>query len=213
LNLATPDLNARVAPDRVIKTDDYPFETLPAFCKDISTPLKFIQEKNTRDKFKMNNPESRKFYYGSPLFIVDQQVTRDVDYLSNLEFQQLDSIYLYYDNQKLTEFFGFAGFSGVVVINSKRGDLEVPNDLRIQEFSIGGLQPEIVKHENQPSELPRLNPLLLWEPSLNTNQNGQAGFSFVQSDDISIYQIEVVAQSSDGKRGYGKLEYRSHRTF
>ncbi|GJM29410.1 MAG: hypothetical protein DHS20C17_20450 [Cyclobacteriaceae bacterium] len=214
MQFSIPNLAETLKPDRRIKATDYPFENLIDFCNEISTPLKFVTEKSAGSSFKMFNPESRNFYFGSPLFIVDQQLTRDVDYLSSLEFQKLDSISLYYSNQNLSNYFGFAGFSGVVVITSKSGNLKVPRDLLTQQFNIGGLQPEMVEDKpHRPPQVPLFQPRLLWEPSLNTNQQGRAAFSFTQSDDISVYQIEVVAQSAAGLRGYRKLEYQSHRTF
>jgi len=196
------------APDRSFKATDYPFENIPSFCKALSTPLKYLKEKKGDFEFRMFNPESRNFYFGIPLFIIDGQMTKDVAFLSTLDFQSIDEISLYYDNLRLSNNFGFAGFSGVVIITSKDGGLEVPVAQSTQVFQVNGMQPKIVETANDNHEAPILKPQLVWEPTLNTNSNGHLEYSYQQSDDISQFQIEVVVQAKDGRRGYGRLAYR-----
>jgi hypothetical protein len=204
-----PKITEMAAPDRLFKASDYPFESMLSFCKELSTPLKFVKNKLSEDNFKMFNPESRNFYFGNPLFIVNGQLTKDVEYLSKLDFQSIDEIGLYYDNQRLSDNFGFAGFSGVVIVTSKEGNLGVPVDPSTQVFQLSGIQPNILDpQEIWTVEEPVLKPQLVWEPTLDTNSRGHLEYSFQQSDDISLFQIEVVVQSEDGRRGVGKLEYR-----
>ena len=203
----TPKMEETAAPDRSFNASEYPFETIPAFCKELSTPLKFVKAKKGKAEFRMFNPESRTFYFGSPLFIVDGQMTKDIDYLSTLDFQKIDQINLYYDNQRLSNNFGFAGFSGVVIITSKDQSLKVPITPSTQSFKVSGLQPNIVNNQQVSSEEPIFKPQLLWEPALDTDSNGHLELSYLQSDDISQFKIEIVVQSPDGRRGYGKLEY------
>ncbi len=205
----TPNIVEMTAPDRIFKATDYPFESIPSFCKELSTPLKFLKERKGAFEFKMFNPESRNFYFGTPLFIIDGQMTKDVKYLSTLDFQSIDEISLYYDNQRLSHNFGFAGFSGVVIISSKEGKAGVPIDPSTQVFQLNGLQSNIVDlQEDWTVEEPVLKPQLVWEPALSTNSRGHLEYSYQQSDDISQFQIEVVVQSEDGRRGFGRLEYR-----
>lgn len=207
----TPEANEVATPDREFRAADFPFEDLPRFCKEISTPLKYDKDKQGGFEFKMFNPESRKFYFGNPLFIVDGQITKDAAIIAALDFQQLDIINLYYDNLLLSDNFGFAGFSGVVIINSKDGSLKVPQASSTQVFQVSGLQPLISNSaENMdahPGE-PIFKPQLLWERTLQTNSDGHLELSYRQSDDISLFQIEVVGQAKDGRRGHGMLEYR-----
>jgi len=207
-----PEPDRVSAPDREFQASDYPFENLPSFCKELSTPLKYEKDHKGGFNFRMFNPESRNFFFGTPLFIVDGQMTKDVTYLSSLDFQKIERISLYYDNQGLANNFGFAGFSGVVMIYSKEQNLKVPQSPTTQVFQINGLQPSIILDseplDSQDKE-PLFKPQLLWNPSLDTNADGQLEISFQQSDDISEFQIEVVVQSEDGRRGHGRLEYRT----
>jgi hypothetical protein len=205
----TPKMAEMTTPDRTFKATNYPFKSIPSFCKELSTPLKFLKERKGAFEFKMFNPESRKFYFGTPLFIIDGRMTKDVKYLSTLDFQSIDQISLFYDNQRLSNNFGFAGFSGVVIITSKEGNAKVPVDPSTQVFQLNGLQLNIVaSRENWTAEEPVLKPQLVWEPALDTNSRGHLEYSYQQSDDISQYQIEVVVQSEDGRRGIGRLGYR-----
>ena len=197
--------------DRVFKASEYPFTDLPQFCKEVSTPLKYnkIKRKGGGFEFKMYNPESRKFYFGNPLFIVDGHMTKDFDYLATLEFQNIDSIRLYYDNVRLSNDFGFAGFSGVVIISSIDGTLAPPSDPFTQVYTVEGLQPSIAWE--QPSiktEVPSFRPQLFWSPVVQTNSQGSAEVFYQQSDDRSHFQITVVAQSADGRRGQVIRQYQ-----
>jgi len=206
----TAEIQDKVVPDQVYQTENYPFPDLPSFCRGLSTQLKYIKDKNAgRHIFKIFDPESRNFYFGTPLFMVDGQITKDVEYLESLDFSVFERIEMFYDSQRLNDYFGFAGFSGVVVITSKQGNLTVPEHKLTQEFTVAGLQPELIIYnapENNPDE-PDFRPQLLWRPALETDAEGKLELSYYQSDDISRFQIEIVAQSEDGSYGYGKLEY------
>ena len=197
--------------NRVFKASEYPFTDLPQFCKEVSTPLKFakIKGKGGGFEFKMYNPESRKFYFGNPLFIVDGHMTKDFDYLSTLDFQRIDSIRLYYDNVRLSNDFGFAGFSGVVIVSSIDGTLAPPTDPFTQIFTVEGLQ-SVNSWEQAPlqSDVPSFRPQLFWSPAVQTDANGSAEIFYRQSDDRSHFQITVVAQSVDGKRGQAVQQYQ-----
>ena len=195
--------------DREFNSSDYPFETLMQFCKEISTPFKYIKQKKTAGEFKMFNPESRNFYFGNPLFIIDGVLTKDMEFLTSIDFQSLDEIKLYYDNQKLSNQFGFAGFSGVVIIKSKEGMLEVPVASTTQVFQLQGLQPVLEPNFqfSNDSKDPLFKPQLFWEPNLTTDNNGKASLSFQQSDDISIFQVEIFAQDQQGRRGVARVVY------
>lgn len=207
----TPDAISYIEPDREYHTPSYPFQDLPAFCKGLSTQLKYVKNKQDGYQFKMFNPESRNFFFGTPLFIVDGQLTKDVEYLTALDFTALEKIMLYYDNLRLSNNFGFAGFGGVVVLVSKDGELKVPESSSTQEFRINGLQavPSLLESVDEDPRMPMFKPQLLWKPALVTDSVGGVEISFQQSDDISRFQIEVVAQSEDGRYGYEKYEYHS----
>jgi hypothetical protein len=197
--------------DRVFKASEYPFDDLPQFCKEVSTPLKFakIKGKGGGFEFKMYNPESRKFYFGNPLFIVDGHMTKDYDYLSTLDFQRIDSIKLYYDNVRLSNDFGFAGFSGVVIVSSMDGSLAPVTDPFTQIFTVEGLQPGISWEQAMvKTEAPSFRPQLFWSPTIQTNHQGSADIYYRQSDDRSHFQITVIAQSSDGRRGQAIRQYQ-----
>ena len=97
----------------------------------------------------------------------------------------------------------------MVVIESKEGLLQVPDDNTTQFFELQGLQHPLSPEKGFSSNMedPVFRPQLLWEPDLTTDTNGELDLTFQQSDDISTFQIEVVVQSEDGRRGVASIQY------
>lgn len=208
----SPPLHSRqFSPDRTIVLSDYEnFATIPAMFVELSTPLKFKEEKGKLIA-QMFNPSVRSFYLGPPIFIVDGQITRNSQFIASLDITSLEKIELFYDQKKLKSQFGALGLNGVAILTTSAANLELPPADARTIFSISGFQPTatfpIFSATTVPSETPLLRPQLLWEPSLSTNANGAATLRFSQSDDTSTFQVTVVAQSADGRRGYATYTY------
>lgn len=200
-------------PDRTIQIDQYDaFEDMATFFREIITPLNFkLDRKQNHYTAKMFNPGRQEEYAGNPIFIIDGKVTRDADFVARLKMNQIKQVDLYYVFDKIYNNFRVIGSSGVVNITSKSGIL-LPETEEADVFTLKGwqipadfpaFQADQINNKNQPF----FRPQLYWNPNLTTDANGQMTFSFVQSDDLSTFRIEVLAQAEDGSMGHAWQEY------
>ncbi len=196
-------------PDFRFEADNYPFTDLQTFSREVVSPLKFIREKRGTGYFQMFDPDSRSMAFGTPLFIIDGQLTKHQKTLTSLDFQKLREIKLYSRTTTISEYFGFAGFSGVVEIVSKEGLMKIDSSYLLKSFQIDGLQPvSEYSSPNLPMDQPYLVPLIYWNPKISTTLELGQTVGFRHSDDRGEFKIEVVAQSEDGRRGYGIILYQ-----
>lgn len=204
-------------PDQSFQIQNYErFPSIPVFFREVLTPLKFREDKTGKITAKMFNPayEIRDFYPGKPVFIVDGKLTRDVSYVAGLDIDQLERVDLFYDFQKLRQRFNALGINGVVLIKTNLADLSIPESEETDIFTINGLQPgvkfpgQVLDESNLAPRKPVLQPQLYWNPNHQTNEQGEVELSFIQSDDLSAFRIEVVVQGQNGEWGHGTMEYQ-----
>ena len=178
-----------LSPDMRIETEKYNVPDFKTFCREVAVPLKYSNRSNS---FGMFNPLVRDMRPGTPLFIVDGQLTRNHDYLVGLEFHQLKEILLFYDEASISDHFGFAGYSGVVVINSKLGNLKVPQALTTSSFLVQGyMKKPTAKQTLTVVEGPVLTPMVYWGvlDALPVN--------FRHSHDLGVFEAEIVYVSGN----------------
>lgn len=204
-------------PDNSFQIQNYErFASIPVFFKEVVTPLKFRKDTSGRFIAKMFNPaaDSRNYYPGKPIFIVDGKLTRDADFIAALDITQIERVDLFYNFEKLRQRFNVLGIHGVVVIETNQPDLRVPTKEEEDIFLIHGLQAQVPfpglhqKEKAIEAHSPFLQPQLYWNPNLQTDTNGEVELEFMQSDDLSTFKIEVMVQGQNGAWGYGALTYR-----
>lgn len=208
------DKSQPLAPDRSILPGNYEnFEDLATFFREISSPLAFtLDRKKNMYTARMYNPGIQTYYPNDPMFIVDGQVTRSADFVARLKSTDVERVDLYYNFDKLFSNFLVIGSSGVINITTKSG-VKIPEPEAEDIIFINGLQAPAKFPEFRPEQIgnnkhqPFFRPQLYWNPTITTDANGQASFSFVQSDDISTFRIEVVVQAEDGSIGQASKEY------
>ncbi len=197
-------------PDRHLRLADYtPMEDLPTFFREVATPLKYRRQHGQYVAL-MFNPEMRRFYHGSPLFIVDGQLTWDAHYVAQLDIGAIATIDLFFFADALRSHFSAFGRYGVVVIRSRTGGLQLPNAYRQNILSLDGLQVPVsfpALPGDPQTDLPRFRPQLYWNPNVPTDEQGRATVEFRQSDALSTFQVSVVAHGSDGRSGAGVYRY------
>lgn len=210
LDFPTLNSNTQAMPisNKTIQLADYEyFSTLPIFLKEVSSALKYRKEKKDQYVFKMFNPATGKrvFYNRLPLFVVDGQITRNSDFIADLDVAELESLDLFFVEEDLKQYFGAIGSSGVVYLTTKSKELKVPTDDREDIFTVHGTQvlptfPILQKlGENESGEIPRFGPLVYWHPDLKTDSSGKCSFSFRHGHDKGRFVIEVVAQTVEGE--------------
>lgn len=216
-NLLFEEINQKPAalmPDRTLRMAEYEsFEDMATFFKEVLTSLSFkLDKKQNRYVARMYNPGTQDHYKGTPLFIIDGKITRDADFVARLKMNQLAQIDLYYIFSKINPNFKIIGNSGVVNIQSKTG-ISIPEAEAKGVFNIIGMQvpapfplfPQASTEQSLHS--PFFRPQLYWNPSLETDNQGNARFDFTQSDDLSTFRIQVIAQSEDGRIGIATQFY------
>lgn len=219
LEQETPSFNIRpLIPDNSYRIQDFEhFGPLPMFFREIATALKFREGENGRFIAKMFNAESgnRSFYKGKPLFIINGKLTWDADFVARLDIAQIEEVGLFHNRKKLRQRFNALGaHGGVVTIKAKQPGLQVPASEEEDIFLVNGLQPKAAFPGSPAGEeaiaphAPFLQPQLYWGPDLQTDEQGELLIGFTQSDDLSIFCIEIVAQGQNGAWGYGRVDYR-----
>ena len=193
-------------PDQRILRSEYPnFKDLATFFIEVGTPLKFRPDKNggyTAQMFNPN-PRMRAFYQGNPIFLVDGKMTRNIDYIQQLELIKIDTIDLYFDFFNLNTYFGKLGNSGIAELKTSIPNLRVPAADEAAIFPIQGLLPEAreVLPEEQPATQAAFRANLFWAADQRTGSSGQTQIKFSQSDDLGTFLIQVAARSADGRMG------------
>ncbi|MEM1325380.1 MAG: hypothetical protein AAGI23_05465 [Bacteroidota bacterium] len=188
------------------------FEFMHDFFGELITPLKFIYQKDSTYIAELYNPTGRTSsntkLSGTPLFIVDGKLTRDADFVARMDMDYVEKVELMYRTDNLRKKFSAIGRSGVIKITTNLKDVPVPKGETDDVFTLPGLQrpapfPTFDANAQQPIFLPQL----YWNPTITTDANGKAEFSFYQSDDISQFVIHAIGQSENGEYGQGEIQY------
>jgi hypothetical protein len=198
-----------LAPDRSWRPEVYEkFEDLAVWFREVSTPLSFKQERKTgRFTAKMYNPNDFNDYPGDPIFLINGKITRDADFVARLKTNQIEQVDLYYRPETLYGYFKTVGRSGVANLVLK-ADISVPEKDAASVLPINGLQSSTAFPVGKNDvNMPAFRPQLYWNARLETNAQGEASFSFPQSDDWSRFHIQVIAQGESGALGSGTKVY------
>jgi hypothetical protein len=195
--------------DSPIALDEYSaFSDIPTLVKDLLIPIRFRTRKDDVYEARIFDPTAptRKFHSNGPLFIVDGKLTRNADYVARLDIARIERFDLYYDFEKGLRLFGPMARSGLVMIQSRNRNIDVPEADRKNFFTINGFQAN-VKYPVQLQSVEEMEVLLrpapFWTPNLTTNDQGEAMLSIPLPDDHSRFRVEIVAQGEDGARGLG----------
>jgi len=197
-------------PDRLVEPGRYEsFPDLATFFKEVVTPLRFnLGRESEKYVAKMYNPAKREFYTGVPLFIIDDQLSRDADFIARLNPVDIESISLFYEFDQLFNQFMFLARNGVVIIKTKTGKTQLPREGGGADLQ-GLLRPLAFNRAHARGELPDISPLVHWSSDVVTDENGKATFTFPLTDDRSQFRIHVVGQTADGRRVQGEAFFNT----
>ena len=198
--------------DRKYYMKDYEsFPDLPTFLQEILTPLKARRTRKDGIVYKMLNTtwKHKSLYPEQPIFIVNQYIITDKHIINDLTYKEIEYIEMFNDYKGLIAQFGAMGSNGVVKIQTTQDLTFLEEKGLANTFNIHTLQlpAKFPLRENQPRHLPNVRPQLYWNPSIHTEANGRATFSFRHSDDLGSFQIEVVAQDEQGHIGRAVVVY------
>jgi len=187
------------------------FDNMHSFFGELITALKF-EEKDEVFTATLENPKgntnSETHLSGDPLFIVDGKATRNADFVARMDLGTVKYVDLYFDPLLLRKYFNAVGRSGVIMITTKIPDSPFPVEEMEDMFTMKGILAPAEFPQSTGDGLPNIAPQLFWKGDLETEYHGSASIRFLQSDDLSSFRVVVVAQTPDGKRGMGTLEYK-----
>jgi hypothetical protein len=149
---------------------------------------------------------------GEPLFLIDDKI---VDYATiiSLPVNTIDKIEIIKDGGKLA-LYGFRGSFGVINVLTKRGNNSpVPPALNlINQHVYGYYQAKTFyspKYDVKKPEYekPDLRTTIHWEPSVVTDEDGNATISFFNSDSKTIIKVDVEGIAEPGIPLVGKTSF------
>jgi hypothetical protein len=137
-----------------------------------------------------------------PVFIIDGVMTDDLDYFMRLKPTDVSKIKVVNTREKLKTF-GAIGRGGVIMVETKIADNfdKVPRSKN--SFVVHGLSAPVEKKAFEPSahkdRIPDLRPSLLWNPSVELDDNGEAALTFYTSDVTGEYLIILDGITPSGQ--------------
>ena len=194
------------------------FENVASFLKEVSTPLRMKPKKGVYEGA-MYMPSKLKgfsqYSESPPIYILNGYLTRNSDYVANLDLDIVTNIAMMYDPKKIRDEYKIFGAAGVAQLKLKSKDIMIPESDKEEIFMISGLLPETAFPTFNPSDInddqfqPFFRPQLDWNGNLSTDNSGSLDIDFYQSDDISTFVIEVVVQGADGSVSKAQKTYQA----
>ena len=149
---------------------------------------------------------------GDPLVVIDDvpympmegETAKDIlSMISIYEIGQLDVL----KNVGNTAVFGIRGSNGVIVVHTKRGEINSPlPSYNIKQISPLGYQtpvefysPRYDSRESIENSRPDLRTTIYWKPNAITNDKGNIKLDFYTADDPATYSVIIEGVSNDGR--------------
>lgn len=204
----------KLEPDRSLDLSVFePFESMEGFFKQVVTPLKIKKLKDGSYDIKMVNPENKPFYKGVPRFMIDGRFINDPEVAVTMDMKSISRIDLFYFASNLRRQFDQFGNSGIAAIYTKEGTFLENGAGQPNIFDVHGGVPAadfqgVSGIATDPEQnTPVFNPVIYWDPSVNTDENGEASISFFHSDDRGKFRVEAMGDGGNGvivieKTGY-----------
>jgi hypothetical protein len=137
-------------------------------------------------------------------------LTRDDQFIADLDVTKVEQFDLFYAFDRLLKLYGPIARYGLIRIESRNRNIEVPERDQKNRFQLQGFLPGV----NYPiatqssEEVPvQLRPVLYWQPEAQTNDQGELKCTVPLTDDQSRFEVEVFVQDKTGRRGLGKVVF------
>ena len=186
-----------------IWVDEYEaFPDIMTLEKELFLPIRIRERRKGEFTVRLYNSIVDEYYVRGPLFLIDGKMTNDENYFVQLDIEQIEYIHIIYDLEVLRAYFGPFGYNGVIIVESKLGNLSLPPLEQGNVFKINGLQRELIypfqlENEGQVN----ISPTIFWHPEIDTNNSGVAEIEVPLGDDQSTFQIEILARDEEGRWG------------
>jgi hypothetical protein len=200
-------------PDMVVDVNDFDIQgRVVTLFKEILTPLKFRQTKGGKYRAQVMyiRNEIKKFYSRDPLFIVNNRVTRDGDFIAQMPLQEIKLMRIFSNFDSIYSNFGAVALGGIILIEMKDPNYILPGEISLPSFTIQGLQAPIQYpiFQTLKPDIPQVSALLYWNPELQLNTEGKIEIEFFTNDIASEYLLEIVAHpKSEGPGWHSSITF------
>ena len=197
--------------DRSVNLKKYiSFPDITEVFREIVAGVSVVKNKEGENTIKIYAKDISETFALEPLYIINGIPTFDTKYILALETSIVESIGIIH-SQKALERFGEIGKNGVLVFNVSN-KVNKANDSNIFSNSGFNITKEFYspKYENQEiknNSIPDFRSVLYWNPTVITDENGEATIEFYTSDEISNYRIDIQGLSSTGQIGALNQEF------
>lgn len=198
----------QLTPDKNFDMRDFESMTdVGEFMDEIVVTTRILRKNNTRS-LRLFREDTKQRASIAPWYLVDGYLTDKEAAVLNIPLAEVDSIALFVTEKSVKQQFNPLFLKGgVIAVYTKNQNppafiMETNNRVPFQ----GLYYPKPFKAAvNGKNNEPNFQPLLYWNPNLQTDENGSVQFSFPTNDIIGKFKIEVEGQSSD--KAVGRSEY------
>ncbi len=197
------------AADHVYILDEYTRfsmgETFPEIIYSVS-----LTNRQGKPYARVNNTQTGQVMEGAPLILIDGVPVPDISYILALESTEVERIEVVANPYYL---YGqvYDGIIHAVTVKGNAEKVEIPEGAVKRPYAF--LSPKRTFQSWKPEEVPNSNAeripdmrrLLLWEPMIQTDENGKAHISFWTSDIDGIFEIQVKGLTDEGLWGNKRL--------
>ncbi len=218
IQVEVPEIDVKqLKPNGTFNIKEYEdFRNIAEFFNElINSQLDFPKNRDGTFSARMYNPEGRgniRHFTGDPIFIIDGKITRNADFIGKMSLDGIESVDLYFITKSIRDDFGTFGNSAFVFIHTTLPEINIPEEEEEDIFIVSGIQPEGKFLEGRSGVgdgyVPVFRPVIFWDPEVVVN-NGKTEISFEQSDDVSDFEVIVVAQDAYGNLGSTSYRYSS----
>ncbi|MFV0539351.1 MAG: TonB-dependent receptor [Dysgonomonas sp.] len=139
-----------------------------------------------------------------PLILVDD-MQYEIDMLSDIPISDIDEVEIIKDGT--AAIFGMRGGNDVIMITTKRGEINFKNEDKFNIKSITPLgyqvtkefySPQYVTKEQKSATEPDLRTTVYWNPNVKITESGKADINFYTADASTTYSVVIEGITSDG---------------
>jgi hypothetical protein len=203
-----------IQPNPPVKSNTYPFYGIPTktvdpqlfidlpdfneISKELLPGVKF-RNYNRIPTLQVFNLAQQRYFDDQPLLLLDGIPIRDLNVLKDMGTKDIDKIEICQSER----FYGDLIFQGVVAIYTSKADYtRVPESDDLVKLNIEVFQPHMILNEpsGQLPNDPDLRQVLLWKPSLKTEQT--FALNFQTSDIRGSFRLTIRGKTKDGSIFY-----------
>lgn len=192
--------------DKVYKLDDYTRFPLPEFFYEI-VPEVSVSGKFGNNRLGIVNEYKIAQRELIPLLLVDGVPVFEQEHFLSINNKLIESSEIVRDPYWLNTIL-YHGIIHILSIDGDAGSFSLPASAHRTNFLtfLPERQFTVPDYSSKTDEkLPDFRNTLFWNPSITTDENGEASISFYTSDAIGEYEVKVDAINSSGKEGRASM--------